>query len=761
MQYYASGGLAPLAAQLQSRGRGEDTMLVHMTPGEVNGLQELAMAHGGSLTTNPDTGLPEAGWLGKLLPTILGIAGSFIGIPPMLTAAAVGAGTGIVKGDLKAGLMAGLQAYGGSSLGSALNSATTALPTVASNVPTNIAPLANVGLTQTPATLAAQMSGLTPTAVPSLTSAGFGAAAPQAAARLAVAAPQAGAGLNAIATAPQIAASGMRGFTGPSSNFMGDFAAASRRGLPGGTPNMVRKFAPQIAGMGLMSALSDASQPNFQLPPEAQQKSTYGGPYVPQQRTLRMPTKEEREALGSAEWNYFTPSNPVPGYRPLSSLSPEERQQYGYAEGGDVIADIGGVPDSGLAALFGATAPFAQQNYSQFQGAPLGGYVPFGGATPPGDPSLSQGYSPYRGSGIYADPTMAPQTRADSPLPTYQTFKGRTSYNPAIAVDPASISKIADAYRNTSPPPITNFTAPPEGGSGTNLGGVPVPGTSTPDTSTPVISTPDTSTPATSTPATSTPATAAPPPRQLTYFEMYPDVAAEFYAQQSTEKGRRELAKIGATTPEGFTAFHYGTFGQFENRVSPSGEPPAPAPTYSDPYSDYGQPAAPAGPDFAAYAASYPDLAAAAAAAGQDLYTFGAQHYANHGADEGRVVPGMRRGGSVDMHNGSFVLDARTVSEIGNGSSNAGRELLARMGGQPVNGPGDGVSDSVRAKIGGVQDARVARDEVIMPPEVVRRLGKGSPRRGADKLYAMMDRAHKARKSADRGQDTGLRRGLG
>jgi hypothetical protein len=107
------------------------------------------------------------------------------------------------------------------------------------------------------------------------------------------------------------------------------------------------------------------------------------------------------------------------------------------------------------------------------------------------------------------------------------------------------------------------------------------------------------------------------------------------------------------------------------------------------------------------------------------------------------------------MNNGSFVVDARTVSELGNGSSNARIELLQRLGGQAVRGPGDGVSDSVRAKIGGTQDARVARDEVIFPAQAVKRLG------GAKKLYALMDKAHKARKKAGRGTDTKLRNGLG
>jgi len=60
---------------------------------------------------------------------------------------------------------------------------------------------------------------------------------------------------------------------------------------------------------------------------------------------------------------------------------------------------------------------------------------------------------------------------------------------------------------------------------------------------------------------------------------------------------------------------------------------------------------------------------------------------------------GYARGGEVDMRDGSFVVDARTVSELGNGSSNAGIELLSRMGGRPLQGKGDGVSDSIPARI--------------------------------------------------------------
>jgi hypothetical protein len=57
MAYQSPQGLASL-------GRNGDTMLVHMNPTEVAGLQSLAMAHGGSLTINPNTGMPEAFNLG-------------------------------------------------------------------------------------------------------------------------------------------------------------------------------------------------------------------------------------------------------------------------------------------------------------------------------------------------------------------------------------------------------------------------------------------------------------------------------------------------------------------------------------------------------------------------------------------------------------------------------------------------------------------------------------------------------------------------
>lgn len=112
-----------LAAQhMASRGRGPDTTLVHMAPQEVAGLQALAKAHGGSLTLNPDTGLPEAGFLSKILPLVAGafLGPAGLGLTAMQAGMAAGALGTVATGSLSKGLMAGLGAYGGAGLAGGL-----------------------------------------------------------------------------------------------------------------------------------------------------------------------------------------------------------------------------------------------------------------------------------------------------------------------------------------------------------------------------------------------------------------------------------------------------------------------------------------------------------------------------------------------------------------------------------------------------------------------------------------------------------------
>ena len=443
----------PLASELKSYGRGPDTTLVHMSDAEVNSLRGLAQQFGKDLTINPTTGLPEAGILGKILPMILGIAGSFVGIPPWLTAAAVGGGTGLIKGDLGEGLKAGLSAFGGASLGTALGAGGSGLlGSAGANATKDIAAKVAGGAAKNAATSTAAQGATT-----------------QALSRIAPAAvPQA-----AQAAAPQIAkdlaskgvmdvvqnASGLAGLPAGAQRFVGDFAAASREGLTPGS--MPYKVAPIAAGFGAMQPLMQPPAPVG--PQEDKNKTKYEGPYTPTVRTSRF--QEPGEATKSSrEFSYFDEVNPVPGF-----VTAAERARTATGGGSDL----------------------------------------------------------------------------------------------------------------------------------------------------------------------------------------------------------------------------------------------------------------------------------------QSLL-----------ANRARRSAGYASGGPVNLREGAFVLDARTVSEIGNGSSSAGQEILARLGGKPVRGPGDGVSDSVKAKINGKQQARVARDEVRFEPEAVARLGGGDPKRGAQKLYALMDKAHKARKNAERGSDTKLRKGL-
>ena len=456
----AQGGLSvaanPMAQQLQGYGRGDDTMLVHMTPEEVNSLQGLAMAHGGSLTINPHTGLPEAGWLGKLLPTILGGVLAATGVGAPLAAGIVGLGQTALTGDLKKGLMAGLGAFGGASLAGAAGLGSSLSKT-------------GFGVLSKDAGIFGAKMG-----------AGLGATG-------------AGAGAGAGAqSAEQIMKSGdMTGLFGQGANvapaakpgiggFVQKFGQTAAQGLPGG---VLSKAAPFLAAQGLAGGVSGAFAPSGGSSTiTGQIDNSYQGPYYAQDRQQIMD--------------------------PEGPLSSKQRRHFAVS------------------------------------------------------------------------------------MPEIRNVSGQL-------VQPGSM----------------------------------------------------------------------------------------------TETGTPVLRQIARPNPK----------------------------------------------------------------KGQDLYDFQYMPYMGGVAPTGT---GYAKGGAIDMRDGSFVVDARTVSELGNGSSNAGIEALSRMGGRPVQGPGDGVSDSVKASIGGKQPARVARDEVIFPPEAVRRVGGGNEKRGTQKLYALMDKAHKARKKAKRGQDTGVRRGL-
>jgi hypothetical protein len=110
-----------LSSEVAKRGRNGDTMLIHVNPREVAGLQYLGEKYGAKMTINPDTGLPEAFNFMRFMPMIAGAALSPF-ITPVGAAAVVGAVEGVRTKSLTGGLKGALGAYGGASLGTSLAS---------------------------------------------------------------------------------------------------------------------------------------------------------------------------------------------------------------------------------------------------------------------------------------------------------------------------------------------------------------------------------------------------------------------------------------------------------------------------------------------------------------------------------------------------------------------------------------------------------------------------------------------------------------
>jgi hypothetical protein len=133
---YAQGGLPSLASNMASKGRYGDSMMVHMSPEEVQGLQRLAMADGTSLSINPYTGMPEAFSLKRSLKKLAKFIAPILpfipipglaGLSPLLTktllSGAVGGFSGKKGFDLKRALTSGLTTYGIGSLAQAAGAA--------------------------------------------------------------------------------------------------------------------------------------------------------------------------------------------------------------------------------------------------------------------------------------------------------------------------------------------------------------------------------------------------------------------------------------------------------------------------------------------------------------------------------------------------------------------------------------------------------------------------------------------------------------
>jgi hypothetical protein len=95
-------------------------------------------------------------------------------------------------------------------------------------------------------------------------------------------------------------------------------------------------------------------------------------------------------------------------------------------------------------------------------------------------------------------------------------------------------------------------------------------------------------------------------------------------------------------------------------------------------------------------------------------------------------------GPAVGAYTGEQKFAGGGISDLGSYSD----------GGRLLKGPGDGVSDSIPAVIGKRQPARLADGEFVIPARIVSELGNGSTEAGARKLYAMMERVQNTRRKS-------------
>lgn len=333
--------LSPVADELASRGRYGDSMLLHVRPDELQGLASL-----GTLTINPDTGLPEAFSFKSLLPAVGAIAGSVLLGPAFapVFGSAFGVGIGAGLGSFAGGLAAG-QKPGQAALGGLMSGATAGFMQ-------GLAP----GLEQTPGT------GLDKLATTS------GDIAPQLGTEFAkvsnvpfseLAASQAVVPESAIAAGTQF---GQPTFQTISGKAVEEGLLTSALPATGITPQQaidagaiipdmtVAQRASQVltnprtyVGAGLSTMLTPPPAPEFEEP----EPLTFSS-YTPRERTLaggvQSPARSSEEYLRMALEG---------GYQPLS-------EQYRYAAQGGLVGLVeGGTPEQG--ALQSQLSPAIQQ----------------------------------------------------------------------------------------------------------------------------------------------------------------------------------------------------------------------------------------------------------------------------------------------------------------------------------------------------------------------------------------------------------------
>jgi len=606
-----------LAAQhLSSQGRGGDSTLVHMSPREVKSLNDLAMAHGGQLSINPQTGLPEAGFLSSILPMVAGFALGPAGFG--LSAAQAGLAAGALgfamTGSLGKGLMAGLGAYGGAGIGEGLAStAVDAAPGIAEAqklAQTQQMELANKFYDPT--------SGLR---------SGFAEAD-----YLKQAQDLTKGQMDAMATA-RTGAEGAYKDLGFMEKMGKNFETLT---APGGFGNVFDKISGspmsllKTVGSAAAPAASEAMKPKtleeekadtdmgqrygFSMNPAGGQRQVQPGQDPLANTSSPTTTPFPTPDIYGREQSYFSPS--------YTKLTPEQaKSMYGYADGG--VAQSNAQP---------ATEPFPMPRFTNE------------GKQPSGETPALQMFRQMQAQRAAQPPV--PQIDANA---QFQDYLKRT-------VNPPK-----QAQASTTPPSTTTGD-----GFVSSLG--------------------------------------------------LSENPFDYSNLSESEKNRGGIYG-SATAPKTYTLSEgIARLEEIAAKSNPSSEfiyDPAKQ-TYTK------------NPNFAAT----PDEPAA------DAFNVENRPVVGYTAT-GEKIYGEKKGYGM----GGMGQNFRTFAS--GGMSNLGDYS---DGGRLLRGPGDGVSDSIPAMIGKKQPARLADGEFVVPARIVSEIGNGSTEAGARKLYAMMDRVQAARR---------------
>jgi hypothetical protein len=148
-------------------------------------------------------------------------------------------------------------------------------------------------------------------------------------------------------------------------------------------------------------------------------------------------------------------------------------------------------------------------------------------------------------------------------------------------------------------------------------------------------------------------------------------------------------------------------------------------------------------PDTQQYSQQNPSLQSLAGLSGYDNNSMGNINQVNPGVFRG-LIDLLKNQSGIGQQGYTYDPVSQQYTRMANGGMTDLGDYSD--GGRLLRGPGDGVSDSIPASIGGKQPARLADGEFVIPARIVSELGNGSTDAGAKRLYAMMDKIQAGRK---------------